>query len=201
MQTHSKLFNSLNRIEQRAHHELYLSRRGFPISEQTSEFLVQNPSFIHEEFGTLFETEQFKLGDNNPFYCPIARTSGIPNFPPHTPPYQSDSLDSDCESNIFDTTNMGKDSNKKAKKDKSHPSALPAEQDDDSINYHNKDETPPDDINLSSRNDFKSSEQDDNNFLHDDDYQKEDGEINVRYGFNGKPLIKFDRGQPIFVSN
>jgi hypothetical protein len=107
MQTHSKLFNSLNRIEQRAHHELYLSRRGFLISDQTSEFLVQNPSFIREEFGTLFETEPFKLGDNTPLYCPIARTSGIPNSPPHTPLYQSsDSSDSDCESQIFDTANI-----------------------------------------------------------------------------------------------
>jgi hypothetical protein len=77
MQTHSKLFNSLNRIEQRAHHELYLSRSGFSISDQTAEFLVKNPSFIREEFGTLFETEQFKLGDNDPFYCPITRTSGV----------------------------------------------------------------------------------------------------------------------------
>ena len=101
MQTHSKRFNRLSQIEQRAHHELYLSRFGFPISEESNSYLEQNPSLIREEFGSLFERDDFYLSDNNPFICPINRTLETSSVRPDTPLYQSDSSDSDSEPAIL----------------------------------------------------------------------------------------------------
>jgi hypothetical protein len=84
---------------------------------------------------------------------------------------------------------MGKDSNKKSKKDKSLPLDSSAVQDEDSTNYHLRDESPSSNQNNNTDNNIS------------EDYQEEEGEIPIQYGFNGKPLIKFDRGQSIFVSN
>jgi transposase InsO family protein len=199
MQTHSKRFNRLSQIEQRAHHELYLSRFGFPISEESNSYLEQNPSLIREEFGSLFERDDFYLGDNNPFICPINRTLETSSVRPGTPLYQSDSSDSDSEPAILHSK-MAKNLSNKTQKVSGKSSPL-SNQDDEArdphINYHN-DKTPPLNSNKSSHDDENDDDQYDNDHINTS--HLEDGEI-VQYGLNGKPVTKSDKGQAFFISN
>jgi hypothetical protein len=84
---------------------------------------------------------------------------------------------------------MGKGSNKKAKNNTSLQLDSSKAEDEDTINYHVRDESSPSNQNNNIDNNTGG------------DYEGEEGEIPIQYGFNGKPLIKFDRGQSIFVSN
>jgi hypothetical protein len=94
MSSHSKVFNSLTRVHQRALHELYLIHNSLlsELSEETSAFLVDHPEIVREEFGTLFERDPFDFRDSNVlFYCPITRA--VSDIHSSTPPpdYSSES--------------------------------------------------------------------------------------------------------------
>lgn len=101
-------FDLLTPQHKKAAHELWLARtRDFPLSEETHNFLEQNPQFVSVEFDIEFERDPFhlQLGNPNYFFCPEVRSSVEFVNPPDTPPYSAPSdVESEQEDNSSDST-------------------------------------------------------------------------------------------------
>ena len=136
MSTHSKTFNNLTPVHQRSLHELYLTRHSVlpELSEETKNFLVDNPEIVREEFGSLFERDPFDFRDSNVlFYCPITRA--VSDIQSSTPPpgYSSDSEDS--AENVEEMASS--DSKRKQKKTKKNENIS---DDNENTDYSNNEE-------------------------------------------------------------
>jgi hypothetical protein len=131
---HSKAFNNLTRVHQRALHELYLTRHSLldKLSEETFAFLAEHPEIVREEFGILFDRDPFDFRDSNVlFNCPIDRAVSeiLSKTPP--PDYSSDSDNWFLTVEEMSSSESKKKQNKSKKvKDKSEDSENPANPDD-----------------------------------------------------------------------
>jgi hypothetical protein len=194
-------FYLLPQIHQRALHELYLNRHdsNFVVSEETREFILQNPQVFTEEFADYERDPHLKDS-----YSQFTDSSGVEirllQDTPRTP-LPDTSSESEGESSPWFVRKISASSGSNS------DSVSPAEIDADSFNDHSI-KTNVTILHKSPKGYTSSKSHHSDSMSNIDNYQEnendlnggEDGEL-IQLGLNGKPLDDQSYSSKVYVSN